>query len=841
MSKRDKGLGNEEWWFQESSCQVVFALGDAGATNSVSITTNATLPTGSWHHIAATYDGNEGPGMNIYVDGALDKSGGTESGTYDAMHNSDNKLAIGIWRTTASAAEGHFNGKLDELFITAETLTPTQIKRMYETGKRALEGGTEGVASSATSAHSAFRVGVAAGAVKYSAGQFIGSIIQVYDGPGSATSTRFITQTASSTADYYIQFSPDHSAAIVDSDTFSIGPNLFSGTTNRVSAIAVDDYNDFVYIGTTDSDGTDGSVSKIALESDTLIDVWHTDTQKQDDLLQPYGGASTTAIAYSDNTLAIANNSTAGGGIWSETGAESLDRKLTKPKVVFTVIDQLNVPRISANILTITTGVNIAGTNGLASSTSLVIQTATSTLNTIQVRPGTDENLLIGDDMGRGIYVKDGGNVGIGTAAPNAKLEVAGGSANTYAYIQSTGTGYDTGIQFTQLNGDTSGGSTSRKTWYQYIQNTTGNFHIAQYFPGSGINLQRISIDTAGNLGIGTTGPDVPFHVVLGEGTNPGVSVGTVATFQNNNDTSDVARVSIIGGATTGFSVLDFGDANAQSVGDITYNHALNTMAFGTTDGGTDMLIDTTGNVGIGTTTPISTLSIQGSLCVRDTGSCGTAAGTIYATTAAITDIDLAENYPTEDKTLGAGEVVMLSDANDANGRGDGGALVARARYDVETRHIASKVIGIVSTKPGLLLGREDKESVPVALSGRVPVNVSLENGPIERGDYLTLSKTKPGFAVKLKGSGQVIAIAMQSYDGTPTEHLIEQQKDNQVMSFVNLFYYYDDKTFVPIWDGKINEVVKEVGDLKKNFEVLKSENQNLKSRVEKLEKKTKK
>jgi len=105
----------------------------------------------------------------------------------------------------------------------------------------------------------------------------------------------------------------------------------------------------------------------------------------------------------------------------------------------------------------------------------------------------------------------------------------------------------------------------------------------------------------------------------------------------------------------------------------------------------------------------------------------------------------------------------------------------------------------------------------------------------------LTLSKTKPGFAVKLKGSGQVIAIAMQSYDGTPTEHLIEQQKDNQVMSFVNLFYYYDDKTFVPIWDGKINEVVKEVGDLKKNFEVLKSENQNLKSRVEKLEKKTKK
>ena len=43
-----------------------------------------------------------------------------------------------------------FDGAIDEVFLTAETLTPAQIKRMYETGKRALESGTEGVASSAT-------------------------------------------------------------------------------------------------------------------------------------------------------------------------------------------------------------------------------------------------------------------------------------------------------------------------------------------------------------------------------------------------------------------------------------------------------------------------------------------------------------------------------------------------------------------------------------------------------------------------------------------------------------------------------------------------------------------
>ncbi len=114
------------------------------------------------------------------------------------------------------------------------------------------------------------------------------------------------------------------------------------------------------------------------------------------------------------------------------------------------------------------------------------------------------------------------GNVGIGTTSPNAKLEIAGGSANSYIYIQSTGSSYDTGIQFTQLNGDTSGGTTSRQTWYQYIAATTGKFNIAQYYPATGINLQRLTIDTVGNVGIGTTAPGALLHV------SGGLNGGTV-------------------------------------------------------------------------------------------------------------------------------------------------------------------------------------------------------------------------------------------------------------------------------------------------------------------------
>ncbi len=69
-------------------------------------------------------------------------------------------------------------------------------------------------------------------------------------------------------------------------------------------------------------------------------------------------------------------------------------------------------------------------------------------------------------------------------------------------------------------------------------------------------------------------------------------------------------------------------------------------------------------------------------------------------------------------------------------------------------------VLGVISTYPSLTMGMElvidektgeEKKGVNVAklaLSGRVPVNVTGENGPIQPGDYLTTSST-PGFAMK--------------------------------------------------------------------------------------------
>jgi hypothetical protein len=95
---------------------------------------------------------------------------------------------------------------------------------------------------------------------------------------------------------------------------------------------------------------------------------------------------------------------------------------------------------------------------------------------------------------------------------------------------------------------------------------------------------------------------------------------------------------------------------------------------------------------------------------------------------------DLAEHYKSS-QNLKPGDVVMFDYLDDHS------VLQSTKPYQTE-------LLGVVSTNPGFIAGAYTKQSFPVALVGRVPVNVTLENGPIVAGDRLT-SGTIPGFAMK--------------------------------------------------------------------------------------------
>ncbi len=119
------------------------------------------------------------------------------------------------------------------------------------------------------------------------------------------------------------------------------------------------------------------------------------------------------------------------------------------------------------------------------------------------------------------------------------------------------------------------------------------------------------------------------------------------------------------------------------------------------------------------------------------------------------TGADVAEIYTTRDAALEAGDVVSIDPALNA------GVHKSQSAHD-------QNAIGIISTRPGMLIGGAEKEgvkAVPVALSGRVPVKVVTENGAVKPGDYLTPSSV-PGVAMKTQGRGHVIGQAIGAFDG---------------------------------------------------------------------------
>ncbi|MBP6855508.1 MAG: hypothetical protein KBC26_00815 [Candidatus Pacebacteria bacterium] len=144
----------------------------------------------------------------------------------------------------------------------------------------------------------------------------------------------------------------------------------------------------------------------------------------------------------------------------------------------------------------------------------------------------------------------------------------------------------------------------------------------------------------------------------------------------------------------------------------------------------------------------------KGGLCVDDDNAgCASTptAGTIYAKATAITGIDVAEHYPTNDISLESGDVVSFSTQNST--------FIEKSTAS-STQYLA----GVISTEPGVLLGKNIENARPVALNGRVPVKVSTENGAINIGDYLTVS-SQPGVAAKATSPGMTIGMALETYN----------------------------------------------------------------------------
>ncbi len=134
----------------------------------------------------------------------------------------------------------------------------------------------------------------------------------------------------------------------------------------------------------------------------------------------------------------------------------------------------------------------------------------------------------------------------------------------------------------------------------------------------------------------------------------------------------------------------------------------------------------------------------------------------------------MAERYTSKD-SIEPGDLVAV-DPTDSRG-----VLRAFGAYQ-------SDLLGVVSTQPGFIAGAFTENSFPIALAGRVPVNVTLDNGPIRKGDRLT-SSTLSGYAMKALQRGRVVGFALDDSDASTFRVCKKDpsKRCGQVMMFVNL------------------------------------------------------
>jgi len=257
--------------------------------------------------------------------------------------------------------------------------------------------------------------------------------------------------------------------------------------------------------------------------------------------------------------------------------------------------------------------------------------------------------------------IDSSGSVGIGTTSPLVKLEVAGSNNSTWSVTASitgttmtvtavasgtiavgdlvfgsgvqaytrvtafgTGTGltgtYTVSVSQTVSSGTVLGSSTYANTLIRITDTDTSQainqpagglqFFTSDTTPAAGVGAyvvaiaedsspdtalvfgtrddagggvdanERMRIDSSGNVGIGTGDPNANLEILNASNATLRITAGNTSS-----------------------SIIQLGDTDDGNVGEITYSHSTNSMAFDTNDV-ERMRIDSSGNVGIGTISP---------------------------------------------------------------------------------------------------------------------------------------------------------------------------------------------------------------------------------------------
>jgi hypothetical protein len=376
--------------------------------------------------------------------------------------------------------------------------------------------------------------------------------------------------------------------------------------------------------------------------------------------------------------------------------------------------------------------------------------------------------------------VNENGFVGLGTTTNSSSLarmvldnSISSSGASTaiagqygmYTFNPSSG-GVQVGNRFVVQNNPTGTANTAvggimRMVDSTALSNLVRGFDITANGGSntSGVNTGvRASGHTFGLQGITTGlagGSSIPAAIY---GENTGTTQGDILRLYTSTMTT-ASSVALFYQESSSFSgnglTMDFGRGGGSFSGKFLNLKVNNASRFVVTSGG-DTTIGQTGQTSVQAGLQVG----YGGICVDNDGSCtASTTGRITAVQYNTANADLAESYHSN-QILEAGDIVYSS----------GGYSVARANSSEDP------IIGVVSTRPGITLGDGEYSlpspglhAYPIGLSGRVPVKLSDQNGPVEIGDSIILSSV-PGVGMKatsedLRAGATVVGIALEAFD----------------------------------------------------------------------------
>jgi hypothetical protein len=453
------------------------------------------------------------------------------------------------------------------------------------------------------------------------------------------------------------------------------------------------------------------------------------------------------------------------------------------------------------------------------------------------------------------LTINPSGNVGIGTTSPPTPLTVVGGGANSTGGITVQNVTTDATTKDGRLKvGHYTNSEEPVTLMIGAITSTVGNLNIGggsasenamteiRFFTAANnttlTGTQAMTIDSSGNVGIGTSNPrqdlDVTGNIIQSSGINmlgdqesmaPNAGfesgTGTVADnwsgINSASGSQALTSTSLQGEQSQNLVVSVGGGAHHSGVisdcipvtGGTSYNLSVKAVA-STAPGSTALLLygytftslancnsspGGLGGTGVNFGNPTPTTSAAGYGGTQTLASDAnwirvhvynwlpTNAYTLtidsvrFTPSALSIGVDLAENYPVSNtNTPQKGDIVTLGGYSEIAG-------IATITKSMEPYD--KNFLGVVSTNPALVLDDGiEYQKAAVALSGRAPVNIDPSSRPILIGDYIT-SSGNGGMGMKATKPGTVVGKALESWEPNSGKE--------SILVFVNLSNYDPD------------------------------------------------